>query len=181
MNREELTALIQNDELQPKWLFFWGHTPPKDGSISKTCFSQWWQGHSFEVEGDNYLTAEHYMMARKAKLFGDNEMLAKILQCNHPSEAKKLGRQVKNFDPKVWGQECIEIVVQGNVAKFSQHPELNEFLMNTGERILVEASPRDLIWGIGLGKDNPKAREPWNWRGQNLLGFALMEVRSRLA
>ncbi|MDJ0633261.1 MAG: NADAR family protein [Xenococcaceae cyanobacterium MO_188.B29] len=72
------------------------------------------------------------------------------------------------------------IVVKGNLAKFSQKEALKEFLLNTKERILVEASPRDRIWGIGLGQNNPDAANPYQWQGLNLLGFALMEVRDIL-
>jgi ribA/ribD-fused uncharacterized protein len=68
-------------------------------------------------------------------------------------------------------------VIQGNLAKFSQNPLLERFLLETGTRVLVEAAPRDLIWGIGLGQNDPRAQDPATWQGLNLLGFALMEVR----
>ena len=163
-----------------KYLFFWGHTPNKDGSIGKSCFSQWWN-QAFEVEGVVYKTAEHWMMAGKAKVFQDVTILEEIIACNHPNEAKQLGRKVKNFDPKVWDAHKYEIVKQGNYHKFSQYEELKEFLLNTKKRIIVEASPRDRIWGIGMGQANEKAQNPNLWRGQNLLGFALMEVRDMLS
>ncbi|WP_299184447.1 NADAR family protein [uncultured Aquimarina sp.] len=162
-----------------KYLFFWGHTPNKDGSISKSCFSQWWN-QSFAVEGVVYKTAEHWMMAEKARLFKDDLIEKEIIDCNHPMEAKQLGRKVRNFDPKIWDAHKYEIVKQGNYHKFSQHQELKEFLLNTKKRIIVEASPRDRIWGIGMGQANEKAQNPNLWRGQNLLGFALMEVRDEL-
>lgn len=161
------------------YLFFWGHTPSKDGTITKACFSQWWQS-PFDVDGVTYTTAEHWMMANKAKLFGDLEMIDKILNVNSPFDAKKLGRQVKNFDPKIWGDNCFDIVCEGNYHKFSQHSLLKQFLLNTGNSILVEASPRDRIWGIGMGQNNENAKNPLMWRGRNLLGFALMEVRDKL-
>ena len=164
----------------PKYLFFWGHTPSRDGTITQTCFSQWWEEHPFVVENQLYRTAEHWMMAGKARLFGDEEILGKILACESPGEAKKLGRQVRNFESETWEAHRSEIVVEGNLHKFSQHPELGEYMQKTGQRILVEASPRDHIWGIGMGKDNPHASQPELWRGLNLLGFALMEVRDRL-
>ena len=94
-----------------------------------------------------------------------------------PAAAKAFGREVLNFDPSVWNDKKRQIVVQGNGHKFSQNPELQAFLLATGDKIIVEASPRDQIWGIGLGPENPKALHPSTWRGQNLLGFALMEVR----
>ena len=162
-----------------KYLFFWGHQPNKDGAISKSCFSQWYEA-SFEIDSVKYKTAEHYMMAEKARLFGDSDVLAQILAAEHPGAAKKLGRLVKGFQPETWLENRFEIVVRGNVAKFGQNPELKDFLIATGNRILVEASPRDRIWGIGLGQNNPDAEDPCKWRGLNLLGFALMEVRNVL-
>lgn len=164
---------------ESKFLFFWGHQPNKDGSISKTCFSQWWLS-SFEVEGITYKTAEHWMMAKKAELFNDNAVLERIIESNSPAEAKKLGREVKNYDDKLWLANRFEIVKQGNYHKFSQNPDLKEFLINTNDRVLVEASPVDPIWGIGMASDDKDVMNPEKWQGLNLLGFALMEVRDEL-
>lgn len=161
------------------YLFFWGHTVPSDGSVRKTCLSQWYPA-SFTVEGVSYPTAEHWMMAAKAKLFGDDEVLERILVVSDPKAAKELGRQVKNFDDAVWRANARRLVTEGSVAKFEQNPALRDFLLSTGDAVIVEASPRDCIWGIGLGQDNPKAQNPTTWRGQNLLGFALMDVREAL-
>jgi len=161
-----------------KYLHFWGHTS-KAAGVDKSCLSQWFPAR-FVLDGDTYLTAEHYMMAQKARLFGDHEILAAVLECEHPAEAKKLGRKVKHFDPDRWNQRCFQYVVDGNVAKFSQNSELGVFLSNTGDRVLVEASPRDRIWGIGMGATNPDAENPARWRGRNLLGFALMAARETL-
>ncbi|MDJ0568622.1 MAG: NADAR family protein [Pleurocapsa sp. MO_192.B19] len=166
-----------NQGNKPKYLCFWGHQPNHDGSIGKSCFSQWYEA-LFQLDGVEYQTAEHYMMAEKARLFKDDDALAKILAASHPGEAKKLGRQVKGFKQEIWLEYRSPIVVQGNIGKFSQNEALKEFLLNTGERILVEASPRDRIWGIGLGQNNPDAENPYKWQGLNLLGFALMEVRN---
>lgn len=168
-----------NKKESVKYLFFWGHTPSKDGSVTKACFSQWWAS-AFEVEGVRYATAEHWMMAKKAELFQDSEMLEEILNAKSPAEAKQLGRKVKNFDPVVWGEQCFDIVCEGNYHKFNQHPDLKEFLLNTKDRVLVEASPVDKVWGIGMAQDDEKADNPRLWRGSNLLGFALMEVRDKL-
>jgi hypothetical protein len=120
------------------------------------------------------------MMAEKARLFGDLDTLDKIVSCTHPGEAKQLGRQVRDFDQTTWTHRRSEIVVRGNRAKFDQNLALGEFLIGTGDRVIVEASPRDMIWGIGLDKNNPKAQDPKTWRGENLLGFALMQVRALL-
>lgn len=162
-----------------KYLFFWGHRPQKDGQIGKQCLSQWWSS-AFEIDGVVYPTAEHYMMAEKARLFDDNEARRKILSTSHPGTAKKLGREVEGFDEVVWSQHRFGIVVRGNVAKFRQNIELREFLLNTKQRVLVEASPTDRIWGIGLTADDPDVENPEKWKGLNLLGFALMKVRAEL-
>ncbi len=167
-------------ELNAKWLLFWGHTPSSDGMLSKGCFSQWWAGHGFTHNGIRYATAEHFMMAEKARLFGDLEAVSAILKAGSPAAAKKMGRIVNGFDEPAWLEARWRIVVQGNLLKFGQHEDLKEFLFRTGERILVEASPVDPIWGIGLAVDHPDGENPAKWKGQNLLGFALMEVRQQL-
>lgn len=163
----------------PHYLFFWGHQPTADGSIGKSCFSQWFEA-GFEVNGQPYLTAEHFMMTEKARLFGDDAARIRILASRTPAEAKKLGRTVEGFDDTAWEQARFEIVVQANAAKFSQHRALRDYLLATRDRVLVEASPVDRIWGIGLAANDAAAADPRTWRGLNLLGFALMEVRDRL-
>jgi ribA/ribD-fused uncharacterized protein len=120
------------------------------------------------------------MMWRKAMLFGDHDMAGQILVAPHPRAAKGLGGRVQGFDQRTWKEHRFPIVVAGNVAKFGQHPELRDYLVGTGERVLVEASPMDRIWGIGLTRDDPAAADPATWRGLNLLGFALMEARATL-
>ena len=165
---------------KPRYLFFWGHQPQKDGSISKSCFSQWFEA-AFTVDGTTYATAEHFMMAEKARLFADEEARARILSAGTPAQAKKLGRGVKGFDEQAWDDARFGIVVKGNLAKFSQNPPLAEFLSQTGDRVLVEASPVDRIWGIGLAATDAEALTPHRWHRLNLLGFALMEVRAALA
>ena len=120
------------------------------------------------------------MMAGKARLFRDDEMLAEILASASPAEAKQVGRKIRNFDEAAWKAARFDIVVAGNLGKFGQNPALERFLLDTGERVLVEASPHDRIWGIGMDARDPGAMDPRAWRGSNLLGFALMEVRSRL-
>ncbi|MEO3946606.1 NADAR family protein [Gorillibacterium sp. CAU 1737] len=162
-----------------KFLFFWGHTPSAEGTVDKSCLSQWWMS-SFLVDGISYSCAEQYMMAEKARLFGDEERLADILKANHPKEMKAYGRAVKNFDKALWDSKCYTIVKRASLEKFSQNAELGAFLKATKKRILVEASPRDRIWGIGMGAANPDAENPTKWRGRNLLGFALTEARDEL-
>lgn len=162
-----------------KYLFFWGHQQNKNGEITKSCFSQWWKSN-FKIEKIEYKTAEHYMMAEKARLFDDLETRQKIIECNTPAEAKKLGRTVKGFHQTIWEAERFEIVKKGNYHKFLQNRELLNFLIQTDKRVLVEASPVDPIWGIGIAENHHDALNPRKWRGQNLLGFALMEVRDEL-
>jgi ribA/ribD-fused uncharacterized protein len=162
-----------------EFLFFWGHQRSKDGSIIKTCMSQWWPSPIFEND-ITYQTAEHYMMAKKALLFNDQEIFEKILTKNSPKDVKDLGRQIKNFDVENWDAHKFDIVKQGNLLKFSQNEALKSFLLQTKSKILVEASPVDAIWGIGLAEDNSDALNPEKWKGLNLLGFALMEVRDEL-
>ncbi|WP_245616879.1 NADAR family protein [Amycolatopsis taiwanensis] len=163
-----------------KFLYFWGHQPERDGSIGRGCLSQWWPA-PFTVDGRTFTTAEHYMMWRKAMLFDDPGSAEQILRAPHPHRAKQLGRGVQGFDQDRWEARRYEIVVTGSVAKFGQHPELRRFLLGTGERVLVEASPRDSVWGIGLTQDDSRANDPEQWPGLNLLGFALAEARKVLS
>ena len=168
-----------NSGEQLKYIYFWGHQPSKDGIITKTCLSQWWMS-PFKVDGITYPTAEHWMMAGKARLFNDTSIIEKILQAGTPGAVKQLGREIKNFDPAIWDEQKFNIVVTGNWHKFSQHKDLKTFLLNTGDRVLVEASPVDAIWGIGMATDHADVTNPLLWKGQNLLGYALMEVRDKL-
>ncbi|WP_225838627.1 NADAR family protein [Streptomyces sp. NK08204] len=163
-----------------RYLHFWGHRPRRDGRIDASCLSQWWPS-PFVVDGVPYATAEHWMMAGKARLFGDTEAERGVLAAAHPAEAKKVGRLVRGFDEAIWERERFRIVVEGSVHKFAAHDALREFLLATGERVLVEASPVDRVWGIGLAADDEAASDPERWKGPNLLGFALMEARERLA
>jgi len=174
--------LRAQSEERIKYLFFWGHRPQLDGSIGQGILSQWWEGtHAFvDEQGIEYPTAEHWVMAEKARLFKDAEILAEILKTTSPAKAKKLGRKVKKFNESVWKKHRYEIVKQGNLLKFGQHEDLKTFLLNTNQRVLVEASPVDRIWGIGLARNNSAASNPAKWKGDNLLGFALMEVRDLL-
>ena len=120
------------------------------------------------------------MMHGKAKLFGDEIAMEKVLNARNPGAAKAEGRKVRNFDQEVWDNNKFELVVSANLAKFQSNTQLKEFLLNTNDRVLVEASPVDRIWGIGLSEDDKSASNPNLWRGENLLGFTLMEVRMRL-
>ena len=170
--------LIKLGETRPELLLFYGHkvTDP----VTETCLSQWYPCQ-FEVDSVKYTSAEQYMMAEKARLFGDEKIRAEILRTSDSRKCKALGRKVKNFDKAVWDKRKEDIVRNGNFEKFMQNSALRSFLLSTRDKVLVEASPTDRVWGIGLGKNNPDALDPKKWRGQNLLGFILMAVRNEMA
>jgi ribA/ribD-fused uncharacterized protein len=178
-SREELAALIAAGA-RPEWLMFWGHRPQRDGSAGPGVLSQWWPSR-FVMDGLAYASAEHWMMAAKARLFGDEHTAQAILAAPTPAEAKQLGRLVRGFDEARWAEARFRLVVAGNAAKFEQDPDLRAYLLETGQRVLVEASPVDPVWGIGLNRTDERATDPSRWPGLNLLGFALMETRARLA
>lgn len=160
------------------FLFFWKHEEKK-GSITKACLSQWYPCE-FVVDGIKYNCAEQYMMAEKARVFGDETTRKKILAASDPATIKKLGRDVSPFDAAVWNEKCIEVVYTGNLHKFGQNEPLKEFLLSTGKSTLAEASPFDKIWGIGKSEEEKDVNNPHSWIGENRLGFILMEVRETL-
>lgn len=169
---------LERDGL-PELLLFWGHRPPKGGGLGKSCLSQWYPA-PFTVDGVRYPSAEHFMMAGKARLFGDADAERTVLAGDDPGRAKAAGRKVRGFDEETWAAHRYDLVVAANQAKFGANPALRGFLLNTGDRVLVEASPYDTVWGIGLSAAQPEAGRPSQWRGENLLGFALMDVRDTL-
>jgi ribA/ribD-fused uncharacterized protein len=177
-SREALVRAVRAG-VRVKYLHFWGHKARADGRVGSSCLSQWWPS-PFTVDGVSYATAEHWMMAAKARLFDDAQAERRVLAAGHPSLAKKAGRLVRGFDEETWQRERFAIVREGSVHKFAAHPDLREFLLGTSNRVLVEASPVDRVWGIGLAADDEAAADPERWRGPNLLGFALMEARERL-
>ena len=148
--------------------FFWQGGSP---------FSQWHRS-DFVVDGFQYTCAEQYMMHRKALLFEDKEIAQQIMQAGYnPKEHKALGRKVKNFDPGMWEAQARVVVYNGNKAKFTQNPKLKEQLEATKGTLLVEASPYDKIWGIGLEKTDPRAHDRSTWNGKNWLGQVLTQLR----
>ena len=157
-----------------KFLFFW-----KEAAFYPGCLSQFWPA-PFIVDGVTYPAAEYWMMAEKARLFGDVDVLETILTAPTAAAAKAAGRAVRSYSESAWEAVRYDVVVVGNVAKFTQNDELGRYLVSTGDRVLVEASPLDRVWGIGLAEGDEAAASPSRWRGRNLLGFALMEVRERL-
>ena len=149
-----------------------------------TIYSQWFMStdkdYLFEENDKGFITAEHYMMYHKAMLFNDTETANKILNTIHPGDVKRLGRMVKNYDDKIWSQRRFDVVVQGNLLKFSQNSDLFKDLEKHKDKIFVEASPDDKIWGIGLHYDDDRVLNENLWQGQNLLGKAINKVIEEL-
>jgi len=164
------------DEHQAEFVFFWKSDP---AVINESCFAQW-QSSTFNVDWNTYTGAEQYMMAEKARLFEDKEIEEQIMKSTDSGEMQALGRKVKNFDRTIWSKAKYSIVLNGSYYKFSQNKEMRDFLLSTGDKVLVEASPLDKIWGIGLEEEDKNSLNPTTWKGINLLGFALMEVRDEL-
>ena len=150
-----------------QFVFFWGGV-----------FSQWYK-HNMEIEGTVFNCAEQFMMSMKALRFHDFETNELIMKSKDPREQKALGRKVKNFDPEKWSMVARQMVYRANIEKFSD-PELKAILLSTGDKEIVEASPYDTIWGIGLGENDPDRFDKSKWKGTNLLGIILMEVRKDL-
>ncbi|HEX7658387.1 MAG TPA: NADAR family protein [Pseudonocardiaceae bacterium] len=169
---------LEQQGCPPQYLFFWGHRARRDGAIGRECLSQWWPA-TFTVDGLTYSSAEQFMMASKARLFGDEVTAERIMETTSPKMAKALGRSVKGFDEETWIANRCGIVIKGNVAKFGQDRDLFEYLIGTHHRVLVEATP-DRIWGIGVAANDDRASQPSRWEGLNLLGFALMDARDLL-
>lgn len=173
-NRKKLPELDKTNTI-----LFWGHRPRKDGKIGKSCFSQWWLSN-FIFSGMQFCCAEQWMMAQKAALFNDKKILESILDSTSPKEMKSLGKKINRFNENTWNENKYSIVLFGSYLKFSQNSQLKSFLLETEDTVIVEASPYDKIWGIGLKAEDPDAYNPEKWNGENLLGFALMEVRDAI-
>lgn len=150
-----------------KYVFFW-RDPIAQWNISPM---------TDPTDGVIYNCAEQYMMSQKARLFGDDEAWHKVMNAAHPREQQAIGKTVKNFNQKLWDEHKYRIVCNGNMLKFTQHPKLLCQLLDSGDRLFVEASPKDLVWGIGMAEDEPGVEDVKNWRGENLLGNALTETR----
>lgn len=152
---------------QNGFVLFWGG-----------IFSQWYP-HKMTIDGVEYNCNEQYMMAEKARTFGDFEALEAIMKSTNPKNQKAYGRAVKNFNPHMWDRMAQEVVFRANLEKFSD-PELKKYLFSFGNEEIVEASPYDNIWGIGLGEDDPDALDKTKWQGTNFLGEAIMRAREAL-
>ncbi|MBP3209600.1 MAG: DUF1768 domain-containing protein [Oscillospiraceae bacterium] len=170
----QANSKILEDEQNEKYVFFW-HEYEENG-----CFSQWYKA-PFTVEGITYQTCEQYMMAKKALLFNDIEHYYLIMNEPDPRKDKAYGKDVRNYDGELWHSCNEEIIFRANYAKFSQNPELKAALLATDDKQLVEASPKDKIYGIGLEASDPRATDPTQWKGTNLLGKMLVKVRTVLS
>lgn len=154
---------------------FYGHTEP-----SKTAYMSNFYPSPFKIRGILYATSEHFFMAQKALLFKDNEMFAAIIESNEPGEAKKYGRKVKNYHDGFWSACRLAAMNMALLHKFREHRSLREKLLATGNSVLVEASPYDGVWGVKMYSNDPDIGDPDKWKGQNLLGTSLMQVREVL-
>ncbi|MEZ4252565.1 MAG: NADAR family protein [Polyangiales bacterium] len=177
-SREGLVGALERGA-KLDYVFFW-RPNEREGELTKACFSNWYPT-PIELDGRTWATTEHYMMFAKARIFGDEASMERIAASTSPAEAQKLGRKVSPYADEPWAAQRYFHVFRCVRAKFEQHPELGRFLRETGDRVLVEASPRDRIWGIGMAEDDAEARHPSRWKGLNLLGFVLMDVRDELA
>ena len=165
INKKDLPKVLDRNNI----IAFWKITEPN------RIFSNW-----YPIAVGDFKTAEHALMYKKAELFKDWDIANKIKQCNSSKEAKALGRLVKNFDSVIWDQNKERIMIEILKIKFSTHDTLKSILLGTGDKILVEASPVDNIWGAGVAADDDLLCFPDKWPGQNLLGFCLMHIRDLL-
>ena len=144
----------------------------------RSKFGQWHMSDMFDpITGLTFNCAEQYMMYKKAELFGDNDIMNKIMASNDPRTQKNLGREVKGYEEDKWNAVALNVVAYGNYLKFTQNPKLLKSMFKFSDKILVEASPIDKKWGIGLAEDDPRALDESQWQGENLLGRALMIAR----
>ncbi len=133
-----------------------------------------------KYKGHLFATTEQAFMWEKAVFFNDHESASKILREENPAKAKKLGREVKNFDDSKWSKVCYEIMYLINYEKYFQNTRLKNILLNTGDKMIIEANPKDTRWGIGLSAEDDRVLDESQWQGENLLGKVLMQVRDEL-
>lgn len=151
------------------------HNPDEENGY----LSNWFHS-DFSIDEIEFSSMEQYMMYKKAVCFSDKKIAEEILSINDVAEIKRLGRQISNYNDNIWNGKRQIIVYEGLLAKFSQNYSLKKMLKNTGDAMLVECAVRDKIWGIGLSMSDPKRLNIDEWRGQNLLGYALMQVREKV-
>jgi ribA/ribD-fused uncharacterized protein len=168
--RETVSGHFENDE----YVFFW------NGPFSN------WHPAEFEMNTATkyglmkFTSSEQAMMFYKGIVFDDDDSIKLIMATDSPREQKALGRKIPNFDQAKWESVCIDLISGVLVAKFNSDPELKKILLDTQEKTIVEASPYDAVWGIGMGVDNPDILDETKWRGKNFLGICLMNARELL-
>jgi ribA/ribD-fused uncharacterized protein len=162
---------MEDEKKRDDFHFFWS---------GKSVFSQWYQSKFVDNDGIVYTSAEQYMMSEKAKLFGDIHTMDIIMKNHNPKICKAIGRNVKGFNTKKWKDNREIIVLNASIFKYSQNSNLKKLLLSTENKCIVEASPYDRIWGIGLRESHEHATDPTQWKGLNLLGKALMITREKL-
>jgi ribA/ribD-fused uncharacterized protein len=177
---DELVCVsLRNHPIYATAYMFYGHSEQNGDSA---VFSNFYVSRFTDsTYGLTFDTVEQYMHWRKALLFGDTEIAAKILAAKDPAVCKALGRRVRNFDAKIWSAQAIEIVERGIALKFEQNPELRRILLSTSGSVLVECAENDSIWGIGINKRDQKCQDVNTWKGTNLLGVCLMHVRDKMS
>lgn len=158
-----------------KTIAFFGH-----GQRQEWAFMSNFYPCEIEDEGIKFTTSEQYYMYQKAKIMGDVQTADAIIEAKSPSDAKVLGKRIMPFSQILWNQRKTQVMKRALHLKFANSPILKSKLIATGDAILVEASPTDRIWGAGLLNDDPNINDPKKWRGLNLLGRCLMEVREEL-
>ena len=151
------------------------HNPKEENAY----LSNWYMS-DFTIGGISFTSMEQYMMYKKAVCFDDKEIAARILATDDVAEIKKLGRLVKGYNDNVWNGVRQITIYEGLLAKFSQNEELKNMLFSTGDAMLAECAVHDRIWGIGLSMTDPDRHDIRKWKGQNLLGYALMKTREKL-
>ena len=144
------------------------------------CFSNWYPAE-FDYAGQHFLNSEHFMMFHKVMMFHKHDLACQIMETDDPAMCKKIaGQKFPEFDSELWEKTCYQIVKRGVKAKFAQNEDILKVLLDTGNALLAECSPFDRKWGIGIGLSNPDHLIVAKWKGRNLLGRVLMEVREEL-
>lgn len=159
---------MNNMEHNKQYTYFWSGP-----------FSQWFKS-DFTINGKQFCTAEQYMMWSKAVVFEDYDIAEAVLKTRNAARQKALGRQVRNFDADRWAKVSVDVVYRANHAKFTQNKPLFDALMTTAGTVIVEASPHDAIWGIGLTEADARVTDPKDWPGNNILGSVLTRLREDL-
>ena len=139
-----------------------------------------WYLSSFELDGIHFSSCEQYIMYRKCMIFGDQASADAVLSTDDTETQQSIGKTAKGFIPAVWDGMKQPLLMRGLYAKFTQNEDLKQLLLETGDTYLVECAASDHIWACGRKLTDDRRFDITKWNGQNLLGFALMEVRSAL-